>query len=376
MQSWMTIARLILLGLLIAPAVALAAESGVSFPLMFKIAKWSGLGLMAVAFCLFVSVFLFHLWLTRKEKRHEEFIGVWSPIMENCLIEVPAKLPSIDKNELAFITVWNYYQEQYGEPAREILNQIARDVGIRPRLDHMLAKGSIRERLLVMSALGYLGEKGHWDKLLDISQESNIFLSLAAIGSLVQIDPEQAISHFVPLLVARDDWPPFRVASILEEAGAKRVSKPLVAAVCQAPEEELPRLVRYMSVVDSAVVLPVVERLLTEIENDEIVLACLHVLIQFKVPYALDQVRACVDHPRWEVRTKAVTALGEFGLPEDAERLAGLLGDEAWWVRYRSAQGLAKIVHMDMARWESIRQVQTDRYAVDIMNHVIDENTL
>ena len=343
---------------------------------LFIIAKWLGRGLSAVALALFVSVFLLHLRLSKQEKRRARFIEVWSPIMENCLVEVPDPLPSIEKNELTFITVWNYYQEQYGEPARPVLNKIVRDVGIQPKLDHMLAKGTIQEQLLAMATLGYLSEKGHWNRLLDISRGPNIFLSLAAIGALIQIDPEYAIAHFVPLLVEREDWPPFRVARILEDAGADRVSQSLVDAVKKAPAEELPRLVRYMSVGDPMVVLPSVEGLLAETESENVVLACLHVLIQFKVPQAVDHVRACVEHPRWQIRTKAATALGEFGIPEDEGRLTGLLGDEEWWVRYRAAQALAKIVHMDIGRLEGIRNSQEDRYAADMINHVIAENRL
>jgi HEAT repeat protein len=93
-------------------------------------------------------------------------------------------------------------------------------------------------------------------------------------------------------------------------------------------------------------------------------------------PQLLDAVRAMIVHPRWHLRMEAAKALGRIGLPDDLPRLEGLLGDAQWWVRYRAAQSIVRLPFLSRTELERLRARQTDRYARDILAHVLAERAL
>ncbi len=69
------------------------------------------------------------------------------------------------------------------------------------------------------------------------------------------------------------------------------------------------------------------------------VMGCVAMDIRAAVP----QLIALLDHPQWMVRDEAVTALGQLGDASVVPALQPLLGDQADWLRQRTADALANI---------------------------------
>jgi HEAT repeat protein len=114
----------------------------------------------------------------------------------------------------------------------------------------------------------------------------------------------------------------------------------------------------------------VVRRLIEQTDRVETITACLRV---FNDASSLDTVRRFLGHARWEVRVQAINALARMGTAEDEPRLIVLLSDAEWWVRYRAAQALCALPSASLKRLEALGAHHTDRFARDIMTHVLSE---
>lgn len=60
-------------------------------------------------------------------------------------------------------------------------------------------------------------------------------------------------------------------------------------------------------------------------------------------PAARPAVEAALASPEFAVRVQAASAAGRIGLVDMADKLAALLADDIWWVRYRAAEALAEL---------------------------------
>jgi hypothetical protein len=60
-------------------------------------------------------------------------------------------------------------------------------------------------------------------------------------------------------------------------------------------------------------------------------------------PAGHDAVLAALDDSAWQVRAAAAEAAGRSALQSAVPRLAELLGDDEWWVRFRAGEALARL---------------------------------
>jgi HEAT repeat protein len=70
---------------------------------------------------------------------------------------------------------------------------------------------------------------------------------------------------------------------------------------------------------------------------------------------------------------QAVKALGRIGERADTARLAHLLADREWWVRYRAAQALVELPWLKRADLDALHATLDDRYAADMLAQVMAE---
>jgi hypothetical protein len=224
--------------------------------------------------------------------------------------------------------------------------------------------------------LGQLRDKSQWEKLCRMALSDHALLSLAAAQALSRIDRKAAVPIIVPLIVRRVDWPAAKVASILEEIGPELVAQPLADAVMEAPAEEMQRLIPYLETCHDAIALPVVHRILKDPPHDKVIGPCLYVIGKFRDKNDLKLVRQYLTHPRWHVRAHAATCLGRIGTKEDEAKLAALLADSEWWVRYRAAQAIMDLPFSSLERIRQLKEYRNDRYARDILEQVIVEKRL
>ncbi len=329
--------------------------------------------LFVVTLLLVLAIVYLRISLGLRQQHTKIHIMRWQPRLAMAILSLPKEAPKLTRDDsITFLALWNHAQESFRGDVKEQLNELARLAGADRVALAFLKSRRTRKRLMGITALGHLREHSAWDELVDVAHSDNAALSLSAMRALLHINALAALPVLIPLLQSRDDWPAPRVANILHEAGPEIVSTPLAGAALRAPPDEAPRLIRYLENAYLAQVSGTLGHLLRNAEDDRVISACLQVLPD---PLYLDDVREFTKHSRWHVRLHAARALGRLGTHDDIPRLTELLGDEQWWVRYRSAQALAGMPGMTRERLEQIREEQTDAFARDILTHVMAERS-
>jgi HEAT repeat protein len=342
--------------------------------------------LFALTLLLLVVVLLMRGALLLRERRRKKFLAVWQPILVNAVDIATSDLPRLARRDLVeFLFLWNHLQESLLDESKDHLNQIGKALSVQHAALRLLRRGNLRERLLAIVTLGQLRERAAWDQLLTIAQREGALLSVPAARALVMIDPTKAVPELIPLLMTRADWPPSRVANILQIAGADVISDKIAnAALNYALEEseqhansygkratsDPAQLVRYLELAYNVAAVPAV-RTIAELSHDpEVLAACLRL---FKSAEDLPVVRECLSHEDSCVRVQAAVALGRLGEDDDERRLVPLLSDREWWVRYRAAQALSRLPHMREPKLKTIQAAQSDPFARDILAQVMAE---
>ena len=339
-----------------------------------NLAFWTGIAVIFIIIFMVLYVIFLRYMLIREERRRKLFLDVWRPILIRSLESIPDVLPPVKKKDWPVLfNLWNHFHESLRGSAKDNLNEIARKAGMLPVAGSLLKKRKVKSRLAAITTLGLLRDKTVWEEIKNSSVDEHPSVSLAAMRALIRIDEERAMPFIIPLISARTDWPPARVANILHEASPHVICVALADAILHSPEPHIPLLIRYFETIacDSSTV--VLRQAIEKFPNAAVISACLHA---FKSPDALDIVRKNLTHAAWHVRVQAVRALGRMGLVYDKYILINMLCDQQWWVRYRAAQALSSLPFISTVDLEKIRDEQADRYAKDILIQVIAEKKM
>lgn len=327
-------------------------------------AFWLGVAVVIVTVLLLGVILAMRQVVTRRERRHRAAVALWSEVLDG----TRPLLPRLARGDVSgFVVAWiTHANSRPGDLPR--LRQYAVALGLERELLHVLERGGFHEHVSAVTALGLLGRPHSFEAVAPFLENPSPIVSLCAARALMQLDPARAVSMFVPQIIRRGDWARGRVAAILREADVGTVTRELSEATLQANADVAPRLVRFLATVSPDEASPIIRRILAARPDDHLVSTCLQVMTR---PADLDLVRPLVTHERWHVRLHAASALGRLGGPEDAALLIRMLADEQWWVRYRAAQALS---HLFADReLDLLASVQVDRYARDILEHVIAE---
>lgn len=332
-------------------------------------AFWLGVAVVAVTVLMLLVIVAMRQVVSYRERQHLSAVARWSGLLATA---APAGLPAVTRRDVVgFITAW-VARAARGD-GDDVLREQARAVGLEPHALRLLDRSDFNDRIAAITALGYLGEKRHFDRIARFIGDRNSILSLCAASALMRINPARAISLFVPQILRRDDWARGRVAAILRDSKDQSVARALSEATLRANAELAPRLVRFLAGVSPEEASAVIRASLTSQSDDHLTSTCLQVMTN---PDDLDLVRPLVRHERWHVRMQAASALGRLGTRGDESLLVGLLSDPQWWVRYRAAQALTQLPFLDEAELYRIGEAQTDRFAIDILGHVMAEKKM
>lgn len=354
----------------VVPAHALAAAFTAPADPILAAAYWTGIGALLLTLLLGAQIIRLRMALRRRERREARALARWRPVLNAAIVgAAPAVLPPLGKAERPhFIKLWVHLQASLRGEAGVALNDVALRLGVQNDARAMLARGPRTERLLATLLLGHLGDRDAWDALRALAESPDVTLSLSALWALVRIDPHAAAGYLTPLFVERDDWAMSHVAGILKEASAP-VAGVLADLLPRLPAERLPRALRIAEALRIVLPADVLAAALAG-ENIELVTAALRIV---DTPVLLDTVRALLGHANWQVRVLAAKALGRIGDRTDVDRLAGLLADREWWVRYRAAQAIVDLPWLGRAELDALHAALTDRFAADILAQVIAE---
>jgi len=329
----------------------------------------TGITVIIISALLFLLTLCLRFFLIIKEKRRRQFVSLWQPLMQECVVETPAELPRIRPSDIDhFLLLWNYYHESLLGEAKQRLNALARAAGIDRVTLRMLNTRRLPARLMAVVTLGNLEERSVWAELRNLAATDNAFLSLAAARALLQINPTMAMPVMAPLIAWREDWPRTKVVNILREVGAEIFAVPLVHEIATAPPANAARLIRYLEATRCAVALPLLRECLKQRpENDEVTAASLRLYGQLQDPWDLDTLRGFVAHPTWFVRLAAGISIGRMGTIQDDNQLQERLSDEFWWVRFRAAEAIAGLPYMTPERLRQIDAEQSNPLAKEML---------
>jgi hypothetical protein len=339
---------------------------------------WLSLVLLVLVLLLLLQIILLRVNLAARIAREQHFLEVWQPLLAAAIAGETVTLAHLARgNEVNFLKLWNHLQESLRGEAKQRLNEVAERCGVAQRSRVLLRRKELRLKLLALNTLGHLLDRSAWNDILQLARRPDPLLSLAAARALFQIDANAALRELRNELLERDDWPTAQLAILLQEIGSAGIFTMLadtasqLAATPRAAEVTmLKRLLQLLEVAPYQHVILAIRSILSAAVDDEIVAQCLKYL---REPVDLPFVRGNLSHPNWVVRLQAARALGRIGSREDWPKLAALLGDPVWWVRYRTAQTLVELVRGNAGVMAELRGQLSDRYALDMLEMVIAE---
>ena len=350
---------------------AWAWASGIGSDVALTLLIWSSLAVFGLVGLIAVQLVVVRRVDAARRRRQRELEQEWLPLLVRGSEQVPDSFPTANHREMAlFLSLWNRLHDSVRvdsnlSPHHSALHHEMGDAARR-----MLSSKRLDERLLAIVTLGRLRDRGVWHVLAPLATGRDIAISLAAARALVRIDAPAAVRLLLPMMAEREDWSPATIGLILQDAGADVISGPLADAVMQARPERAHRLIRYLGLAHAETTVPLLQLLVRRVDLPESITACLRV---FTDAGDLGAVRRYLDHPRWEVRVRAVEVLGRLGTVREAERLTAKLSDSEWWVRYRAAQALCLLLSGDLDRVRRLRESHQDLFARDMLTHVLAE---
>jgi HEAT repeat protein len=271
--------------------------------------------------------------------------------------------------------MWLRLQDGLRGSAHENLNRLAeglcfRDDALRwARAYH----GDIALRVLGLVTLGHLGKRDDAALLRSALDEPLAMISLGAARALLQVNAEAYAPTVLDECLRRPDWPVPRVGTLLREAGAQAVAKPLIDRLVQGTADDQKRLLPLLRFAESPHGASPLHRVVEQSSDPQVLSIALR---QLHGPDSLQRVRALCEHAEPLVRSAAAQALGQIGLADDRKRLEAMMSDRDWWVRYRAAQAQLKLPGTDVAAVIALRRRLTDRFARDALDHVCGELAL
>lgn len=335
-------------------------------------AFWTGLGALALTILLSLQILRLRLALRRNERVEARALAKWRPVLHAVSVGEAPQLPEFAATErLPFLKLWVHLQGSLRGEAADALADVARRLGVDASARGLLQRGRRGERLLAALSLGYMRDRDAWAPLLRAAGQPDTALALTAMWALARIDGQAAADYMLPRFIESGDWALSRVAGVLQEAPAAS-AQALQGLLPALPEQFLPRALRIAEALRVGLPRPVLDGALRSGQVDVLVAALRNVA----TPDALDAVRSLAAHANWQVRVQAARALGRIGERADTGTLAVLLGDREWWVRYRAAQALADLAGLYGESLEAVRAGLTDRYAADMLAHVMAEKEL
>lgn len=323
---------------------------------------------------LLVAVVAFVRARANQRARHQrEITAIWTPIFHRAIegLDTPT-LPVIAKRDQAVVLgLWIHYFQYLRGKARTCLRRLAYYIGLNHHTSELLQHRNMAQRALAVVALGNMGTPEAWDELVRLSNDENPMLSLLAGRAMLRINPEWAVPILLAQLDHRDDWPMTRIGGIFEEAPAATVESHLHEALRMSSPTGASRILSLLSLIHVKESWQLLEPLLQPHQSPNLLAAALRAIHE---PRAHAAVLLLVSHHDWVVRAQAVAALGRIGQPGDEKLLMEMLGDPAWWVRYRAACALRNLPFVPRASLEALMNDNTaDPFARDILRQALAE---
>jgi hypothetical protein len=304
------------------------------------------------------------------ERRQRRFRDRWEPVLHARMAGERRPLPRLARSERAmFLALWLHMLGYVRDEAAESLNGVARELGLESYVLRSLDSARAWLRILATRAVAALRLEQATARLLAKAAQNHRHSSLAAVRALLLIRPDAGLAALQALL-GHLEWSPQLVVETFKAGGAA-ACEALADMIGTAPPGKAKQLIRVAELLEDPSVLAALRQRLLSNRDEEEVGAILHFLGKFGSAADRVAVRSFLSHPAWIVRVQAAAAMGRIGLPEDHALLLPLVRDAHWWVRYRAAQSLLRL--LGPAATQRLRERDPDARTREILDRAMAE---
>lgn len=314
----------------------------------------------------------------RARERHERhFLFVWAAVFGDPRRDVDT-LPAVGARDLtALMALWNDAHDALPQGAAESaaartqLDRIATRYHLERAALARTRRGDADSRLTAIATLGHLRAARAEHELELLAEDAHPAISLAAARALVQVN-HAAARHVVELMTTRPDWPPARLADVVQQE-AVILEPALIDAIGAGTDAVARLLLPHLRFCSPAAARPVVDWWLRKSSDPSTLRAALRALAEVGTSADADLAAGFLEHENWRVRVRALNAVAKLGGTPHVHTLATLLHDDNWWVRYRAAQALSKLG--GGSALERLLKSESDYPARAVIAYVIAERT-
>ena len=344
----------------------------------------SALVVTALTFTLLIVIVLLRFLFIRRERRLRRILDRWRPLLARAAAGEVVDAPQLDAMEgELLLPLWNRLRESIRGESEASLDAFAHRIGLDGIARSLLASGNTRSRLLAINTLGHIGVAGTFDEdkgtertlrdavmLERLCVDNSTIVSLAAARALLRLDSTWALPRLVPQMVQREDWSMVRLLPMLRVADTARLELVLADILPRVEGSALERLLLIAAILPQNRTAHWARMALEKSADVAIITAALRLVGD---PRDAPIVRRYLQHPSWQVRVRAVTALARVADTEDLPRLITALSDPEWWVRLRAARALTQLPFIDREYLARLCETVSDRFARDALLQVIAE---
>jgi len=231
-----------------------------------------------------------------------------------------------------------------GEDRRKLV-ATATEAGVPRRLLARLRRPASQTRIVAAEALAEFPSPEHVEALEVALRDRNQDVRLAAAMSLAATGNAPPARRLIEQLHIGRGQSSLLVVALLEDIALERPQE--IRSLIEDPA--IPEAVKAAAIEalsssgDYSLVPIITDLAIRATPTSEALPRFLRSLGQFGHPAAGAAVERGLRNGSADVRAAACEAAGKIGLVTAAEKLAQLLGDESWWVRFRAGEALTRI---------------------------------
>lgn len=294
----------------------------------------------------FTALLIFDVIILRLTRRYTtwrtaRFIEKRAPLLKNYLTSTSTTAPfKLTPKTIRWLILWVSVGRAVNTEAQRKLARLAGELGlVELALTHLRGR-SYENKLIALTAIGYLGDASTWSLVVPLAYSSNLTLSLRAIETLTHLDSSQAIPFILDQFTRRVDWPLPFILALLGTISPTLISEYVRQGIQQTDANKVKRLIPFLELLPQKDRTTLLINQMAPSASPETLVACLALVSQ---PKEMPLTREFISHGTWQVRAEAATALGRAGNQLDKALLDVLLCDPVWWVRQRSADAISRL---------------------------------
>ncbi|MBF8437305.1 HEAT repeat domain-containing protein [Halanaerobiaceae bacterium Z-7014] len=337
--------------------------------------------LLIISFLVFLSVF--HLKIYFNNRKYQALKEKWQPVLFGYLnneISLNEATASFNKNyKYTWKFIRTYLDNLDGKDFEKLKNLLQASGFIQYYLKK-LRTGSNKDKLKAALILGKVRHKKALPYLEEMLKSDSSLKIKTAGQAISQIGETSLVYEIIKAFLTRTEITYEGISQILILYGQKICPRLLLIIedwldgevdirkeFQTSPYETIALFVELLGHNKYKGALPVLERLLKEVDNDELIIQIFKALSRIKEPVDLD-LTPFINHDNWVVRSQTVRYLYKNWESSYSEQLKARISDENWWVSFYS--GMALYHNSFKAFLEEV--AVSDKPGSEISNYILE----